>query len=246
MNEVPANQYERFLLMLPEELREDCQSRLAGSGFSPDHPVFKVLADLYEKASKETGKAPQEEKKEPPPDFLGEAQLHSQLTKQLLAEFGEVPKAILGQIEPQLVGLLEALTVPVATLTATATDLQRNVEALPHLFGPKRASAGNRSAWVVSGSVCAALAVVVAGTVLYFGATSLSRHYEDSYQERLGGLEADSAEDTVTLDRLLTAGISLKVERNREGDGYFLILRGAHRAAQPVNSPEGLAVQVWP
>ena len=239
MNEVPANEYERFLLGLPETLREECQAHLNGSGLSPDHPVFKLLADFYEKAPKpktvEPVPPPPASEEKEAPDFLGEAQLHSHLCKQILAEFEKVPQGILGQIEPQLLGFLEALTAPVATLTTTATALQRNV-------GAKR----RWGHWMVSGTVCAAVAVMVTVVAFYFGATSLSRHYEDAYQKRLGGLEADSAEDTVTLDRLLTAGISLKVERNREGDGYFLILRGAHRAAQPVNSPEGLAVQVWP
>ena len=230
-----SNEYERFLSMLPENLREECRSQLAGSGLSPDHPVFKVLADLYKKE-------PREERKESAPDFLEEAQLHSQLSKQLLGEFGELPTSILGQIGPQLIGLLKALEGPVGTLATTAVDLQRNIEALPVLVGGKGSVTGNRLAWLVSGSVCAALVVVVTTVVLYFGAASLSRHYEDAYQQRLGGLEADSAENTLTLARLLTAGISLKLERNSEGDGYFLIMKGARRAAQPTNTPEGLAV----
>jgi hypothetical protein len=74
----------------------------------------------------------------------------------------------------------------------------------------------------------------------------LSRYYDDCYQQRLAHLEADSIENTIALNRLLAAGIALKVERSKEGDAYFLILQGAHKAAQPVNSPEGLAVEVWP
>jgi hypothetical protein len=82
--------------------------------------------------------------------------------------------------------------------------------------------------------------------VVSLGALNLSSHYEQAYQQRLAHMEADSVENTVALNRLLAAGIALKVERNKEGDAYFLILEGAHKAAQPVNSPEGLAVEVWP
>ena len=245
MNEAPANEYERFLLGLPPELREECQTRMAGSGLSPNHPIFTLLADFYEKTlrrkeAESIPSSPSDEKDAP--DFLQEAQLHSQLSKQLLAEFGEVPEAILAQIEPQLTGLLQALTGPVETLTTTATALQRNVEALPHLFGGRRRT----GPWLVSGVVCAALALAVTAVLLGLGTTTLSRRYETAYQRRLGALEAGSAEDTATLNRLLTAGIAIKLERNPGGDGYFLVLRGIRRAAQPVNSPEGLAVQIWP
>jgi hypothetical protein len=58
-------------------------------------------------------------------------------------------------------------------------------------------------------------------------------------------MEADSTADTIALNRLLAAGIALKVERSKD-NAYFLILPGAQKAAQPVNSPEGLAVEVWP
>lgn len=239
MNAAPSNEYERFLAALPEGMRAGCRERLAGSGISPDHPVFKVLAEVYAQAT------PTREQ-EAVPDFLEEAQLHSQMSKQLLAEFGEIPRAVLARIEPQLVGLFDALTAPVTTLTATATDLQRNVEALPHLFGARRGLRESRGPWIVAGTVSAALAVVVTTLVLYFGASSLSRRYEETYQQRLATLEAGSADDTVTLSRLATAGISLKLERGADGDSYFLVLRGARKAAQPISSTEGLAVQIWP
>ncbi len=48
---VPANEYERFLAALPESLQAECRARLAGSGLSPDHPVFQLLADFYEKTA---------------------------------------------------------------------------------------------------------------------------------------------------------------------------------------------------
>jgi hypothetical protein len=82
--------------------------------------------------------------------------------------------------------------------------------------------------------------------LLILGASRLSRSYETSYQQRVAHLEADSVQDTVALNRLLAAGITLKVERSMDDHAYFLVLPGARKAAQPVQSPEGLAVEVWP
>jgi hypothetical protein len=257
--EVPANEYERFLAALPDALRDECRSRLAGSGLSPDHPVFQLLADFYEK----TAPAKPADR-----DFLGEATLHADRSKQLLTDFRELPNTILAKIEPQLHGLLLAFAGPVERLEATATHLQRNVEALPVLLLSRRfkpdpmpaelwkrpwwflcnlARAGRTTisdhlAWIVTGSVSLSAAFIV----LAFGAAHLSRAYEASYQQRLAHLEADSVQNTIALNRLLSAGISLKVERDKDGEAYFLILQGAHKAADPVSSPEGLAVEVWP
>jgi hypothetical protein len=47
-----------FLASLPNALREECRNRLTGSGFSPDHPVFQVLADFYEKNPHHCGANP--------------------------------------------------------------------------------------------------------------------------------------------------------------------------------------------
>ena len=260
---VPGNEYERFLISLPEALREECRNRLSGSGFSPDHPVFQVLADFYEKNPTTA---------EPTRDFIGEANLHADRSKQLLDELQNVPKAILAQIESQLAGFLTALNAPVEKLDLTATHLQRNVEALPVLLLGKRSApppqlsnrwekfkwsvaeflrAGratlfDHQAWIVSGSISLILAFALAAVLLVCGASQLSHSYEASYQQRLARLEADSVQDTVALNRLLAAGITLKVERSNDNDGYFLVLPGARKAAQPVQSPEGLAVEVWP
>lgn len=260
---VPANEYERFLASLPDALREECRARLTGLGFSPDHPVFQVLADFYEKSLPTA---------EPTRDFIGEANLHADRSKQLLDELQNVPQAILAQIEPRLAGLLTALNGPVEKLDLTATHLQRNVEALPVLLLGKRSSPPpelsgkwdrfkwwvteffrmgrptffDLSAWIVSGSISLMLAFALAAVLLVCGASQLSHSYEASYQQRLAGLEADSVQDTVALNRLLAAGITLKVERSNDSDGYFLVLPGARKAAQPVQSPEGLAVEVWP
>ena len=260
---VPANEFERFLATLTEPLREECKTRLSGSGLSPDHPVFAVLADFYEKNMP---------MKEIVPDFYEEALLHSNNAKQLLADFGHLPAVISNGVETRLQSLLASLSAPVERLERTAQDLARNVEALPILLLPKRKEppptppgfwnkmkwraarslAGIRTiladhpAWLVAGTTCAFAAVVITGTVLTLGARQLSHSYEESYQQRLAHLEADSIENTIALNRLLAAGIVLKVERDKDGDAYYLILHGARKAAQPINSPEGLAVEVWP
>ena len=256
---IPSNEYERFLAALPESLREECRSRLAGSGLSPDHPVFQLLADFYEKTTT-INSADR--------DFLGEATLHADRSKQLLSEFRDLPESITGKIELQLRDLLLAFVNPVERLEATATHLQRNVEALPVLLLSRRfkwtpipaelwkrplwilqnfmragwSAASDHLAWIVIGSVCLCLTFIV----LTCGAAHLSRAYEAAYQERLSHLEADSVQNTIALNRLLTAGITLKIERDTDGSSYFLILQGAHKAANPVSSPEGLAIEVWP
>lgn len=258
---VPANEFERFLATLSEPLQEELKSRLSGSGLSPDHLVFTALADFYEKNIPRKG-----------PDFYEEALLHYNNAKQLLADFRDLPTTILARFETQLNGLLNAFTLPVDRLERTATDLTRNVEALPVLLLSKRKAAttppqgiwnklkwcGARSlefvrtiladhpAWLVAGGTCAMAAAVMTATVLSLGAHHLSRSYEEFYQQRIAHLEADSIENTIALNRLLVAGIALKVERSKDGDAYYLILQGAHKAAQPISSPEGLAVEVWP
>jgi hypothetical protein len=256
---VPANEFERFLANLSEPLREHCMTRLAGSGLSPDHPVFAALADFYEKNLP---------KKEAAPDFYQEALLHSNNAKQLLADLQDLPTMMLAQIDTQLHALLSTFTAPVERLERTATDLTRNVEALPILLLSKRREStpapkgfwnklkwwtdgirtrlADHLAWLVAGGTCACTALVVTATVLSLGAHHLSHYYEESYQQRLSHLEADSIQNTIALNRLLAAGIALKVERDKDGGAYYLILQGVHRAAQPINSPEGLAVEVWP
>ena len=256
---VPANEYERFLAALPEPLRKECQAQLTNSGFSANHPLFKTLADFYEKAT-----ARQEPvQKEPARNFIGEATLHADRSRQILDDFQQVPQTILAQIQPQFLSLLAALTGPVEMLATTSANITHHVEALPKRPdpGPRPEEwwpkllwrtrwlflnawwlATDRPTWIVTGSIGLALTAIV----LSFGAANLSRYYEQSYQQRLAHMEADSVENTVALNRLLAAGIALKVERNKDGNTYFLILQGAHKAAQPVNSPEGLAVEVWP
>jgi hypothetical protein len=260
---VPANEYERFLAALPDPMREACRARLSGSGFSPDHPVFQVLADVYEKS-----------KIDPKPvrDFIGEATLHADRAKQLLDNLEILPRTILGQIEPQLLGLLSAFHAPLQKLETTATHLQRNVEALPVLLLGRRSPSAPASAtrwekfkwwagqlgeqmrlalsdhlaWILTGTISATVAMGMATVLLVLGASHLSRCYDESYRQRLAHLEADSVQNTVALNRLLAAGITLNVEQSKDEGAYFLILPGTRKAAQPVNSPEGLAVEVWP
>jgi hypothetical protein len=259
---VPAGEFERFVATLPELLRDECRTRFAGSGISPNHPVFTMLADFHEK--KRAGECSG--------DFYEEALLHANNTKQLLADFRDLPSTIRAQCETQLQGLLAAFTGPMDKLERTAADLSRNVEALPILLLPKRARAttapagfwknlqwrigarietarltlADRAAWIVAGGACTCGAAVVTAIVLSLGARHLSSYYEASYRQRLAHLEADSLDNTIALNRLLSAGISLKIERDRDGNAYYLILRGAHKAAPPISSPEGLAVEVWP
>jgi hypothetical protein len=262
----PSNEFERFLVALPDGMRDECRSKLSGSGLSPDLPVFTVLADLFQ-GQPAPGEA------EPVPDFLEEARLHAERSRQLLDAFEKIPVTLLAKIDEGVAPLLSALTVPVQQLQTTANHLQRNVEALPVLLlARRRAPPENRpekwwerqqwrlrtwgrvlqillsdhQAWLVTGIISLCVTIVLTITILSVGAHVLSRSYEQSYQKRLAHLEADSVENTIALNRLLTAGISLKVERASDDSAYFLVLQGAHKAAQPVNSPEGLAVEVWP
>jgi hypothetical protein len=260
---IPANEFERFLANLAEPQRETIRTRLSGSGLSADHPVFAALADFYEKSPPKT---------EPTQDFYQEALLHSTTAKQLLADFRDLPTTISGRIDARFQELLTRFTAPVEKLERTSTDLTRNVEALPVLLLSNRRRSTpmpqgfwNKLGWItgrlletirtlftdhrpwlaaVVTSLCATALLTAAA--LAFGAHRLAGYYEQSYQERLAHMQADSLENTMALNRLLAAGLTLKVERSKDQDAYYLILLGAHKAAQPINSPEGLAVEVWP
>jgi hypothetical protein len=264
----PATEYERFLAALPDPLREECEAKLTGSGLAANHPVFQVLADFFEK----TTATPTATPKEPARDFIQEATLHADRATQLLNDFQKVPQAILARLEPQLLGLLIALNNPLERLENTSIHLQRNVEALPVLLLGSRAlpcppfkkwrnrfkwwlrqfpqkarwALADHTAWIVSGITSAAVAFAATVVILTLSASHLARSYEEAYQARLDHMEADSAADTVALNRLLVAGITLKLERSKDNTAYFLILQGAHKAAQPIDSPEGLALEVWP
>jgi hypothetical protein len=258
---VPTTHYERFLAALPDTFRKECQSKLKDSGLAANHPAFLALAELYEK-----------ERENPPRDFYEEAALHANLSSQLFNQLNELPGAIMAKIDPQLHGLLSALNAPLERLEAVTKALespakvpQAHVSAEPppipiappsnpekkekhfgkalgQFFCTAGSTLGNPVAWMVTGSISVTCAV----TILFLGAAHLSRSYEAAYQDRVAHMEADSATDTVALNRLLIAGITLQVQRAPDGTGWYLILPGARRAAKPVNSPEGLAVEVWP
>jgi hypothetical protein len=260
---VPATQYERFLAALPETFRDECRSKLEGSGLAANHPVFHALAELYEK-----------ERQKPARNFIQEATLHADHATKLLQDFEKVPQAILAQIEPQLLGLVSALNGPLQRLEVLTTAIPAPARDLPVLvtdapsqnpngqpeqsklekkdgkiwrhvgqfFRIAGSTVSNPVAWVVTGSISAAVAVMV----FSLGAAHLSHSYEAAYQDRVAHMEADSISDTIALNRLLVAGISLKVERSPDANAWYLILPGAHKATPPVNSPEGLAVEVWP
>jgi hypothetical protein len=260
---VPATQYERFLAALPETFRDECRSKLDGSGLAANHPVFHALAELYEK-----------ERQKPARNFIQEATLHADHATKLLQDFEKVPQAILAQIEPQLLGLVSALNGPLQKLETLSTatppiaqpvlatvanepspNLNDKSEQSKHdkkggeiwhrvgqFFRIAGSTVSNPVAWVVTGSISAAVAVMI----FSLGAAHLSHSYEAAYQDRVAHMEADSTSDTIALNRLLVAGISLKVERSPDANAWYLILPGAHKATPPVNSPEGLAVEVWP
>jgi hypothetical protein len=257
---VPTTQYERFLAALPDSFRNECRLKLKDSGLAANHPAFLALAELYEK-----------ERENPPRDFYEEAALHANLSSQLFNQLNELPGAIMGKIEPQLHGLLSALNAPLERLEAVTKALESPAiapqapvpapppipiappsnpekkgkhfgKALGQFFCTAGSTLGNPVAWMVTGSISVTCAV----TILFLGAAHLSRSYEAAYQDRVAHMEADSATDTVALNRLLIAGITLQVQRAPDGTGWYLILPGARRAAKPVNSPEGLAVEVWP
>ena len=260
---VPATEYERFIAALPESFRNECRSKLDGSGLAANHPVFHALAELYEL-----------EARKPARDFIQEATLHADRATQLLNDFQKIPQAILAQIEPQLLGLVSALNGPLQKLEALSTGaapLERTLlvpvtdepspnpneqpaqptpekreatirQRVGQLFGMAGSTVSNPMAWVVTGSISAAFAVMICS----LGAAHLSHSYEAAYQDRVAHMEADATSDTIALNRLLVAGINLKVERSPDANAWYLILPGAHRATQPVSSPEGLAVEVWP
>jgi hypothetical protein len=260
---VPATQYERFLAALPETFRDECRSKLEGSGLAANHLVFHALAELYEK-----------ERQKPARNFIHEATLHADHATKLLQDFENIPRAILAQIEPQLLGLVSALNGPLQKLETLSTATPPPTLALPapvasqptqhpdgspeqptaekkqgkiwrgvsQFFGIAGSTVSNPVVWVVTGSISAAVAVMI----FSLGAAHLSHSYEAAYQDRVAHMEADSTSDTIALNRLLVAGISLKVERSPDANAWYLILPGAHKATPPVNSPEGLAVEVWP
>jgi hypothetical protein len=255
---VPDTEYGRFIAALPETFRDECRSKLDGSGLAANHPVFHALAELYEK-----------EASKPARDFIQEATLHADRATQLLNDFQKVPQAILAQIEPQLLGLVSALNGPLQKLEALSTVTPSPERALPlqaadapspkpneppapptpvkigrvgRFFGVAGSTISNPMAWMVTGSMSAAMAVMI----FSLGAAHLSHSYEAAYQDRVAHMEADSTSNTIALNRLLVAGISLKVERSPDANAWYLILPGAHRATPPVSSPEGLAVEVWP
>jgi len=183
----PATGYERFISALPEPFRKECQSKLEGSGLAANHPVFRALAELYEK-----------EREKPTRDFLQEATLHADQSTHLLSELKGLPNAIMAKIEPQIVGIVSALNNPLQRLEAIATAIQPLNKTLPPQAPPepviepppqiptvltqdsqpekKRTQFGqsvgrflrtagstvsNTIAWIVTGAISAALAVMI-------------------------------------------------------------------------------------
>jgi hypothetical protein len=258
---IPSTEYEKFIAALPESFREECQTQLQGSGLAANHPVFGVLAGLYLKQAAK-----------PARNFIAEVTAHADLSQKLLADLKEMPGIILGDLQPQLLGAVSALSAPIQRLETVSEKLQSQlkppsqaqVASLPVLteiematpsmldensgsFRTKgRATIANPVAWIVTGTICVTVSIAIVVIVLVLGAAHLSHSYEQAYQTRLAHLEADSATNTFALNRLLAAGITLKVEQAPDAHAFFIVLPGVLKAAQPVNSPEGIAVEVWP
>jgi hypothetical protein len=103
----------------------------------------------------------------------------------------------------------------------------------------------DRTAWLTAGGISFLFWFGVSATVLRFGSVHLSRSYDHAFRDRVAQMEADSVTNTVTLNRLLALGLAIKLERGTNPDDWFLVLQGARKAAAPVDSPEGPAVEVW-
>ena len=253
----PANGYEAFLMKLPEERREAIAVQLRNSKLATDHPVFAIMADVL-------GLTPSNAERRTDPDFVEEAELLSTLGRQILEDFGKLPKKIIGQINEELVAPLQVLIPPASTLNVVSSDLRQAVDTL-QLFLPSRRprpetfwrrqlwrlvniwkegwlAIANSAAWITAGAAVAGL--TTAG--LLYGWNTISDHCEAEYQAQLASLQAGSSQDKASITELATAGITLNVERAENNDGVFVVFKGASRAAQPINSQEGLAVQVWP
>lgn len=252
---VPTSDYERFLAAMPETMRADCEARLAGSGLAANHPVFHVLAELYE-----------DQQRRPARDFVAEAVTHSDLSKKLLEDFKAIPALVVAEVEPKLAVLLQAFEAPVGKLEVAATSLERNVEALPVLLLGEPAEGKAQSdakpaglpryqrriasappswrPWIISGAISFTLALVTTLIVLAYGADHLSRSYEHAYQERVAHIEADSVANTVALNRLLTVGLTLQLERGSNASDWFLVLKGARKISGPLDSADGPAIEL--
>jgi hypothetical protein len=229
------------------------------SARNANHPVFGVLAELYLKQAAKPARS-----------FIAEVTAHADLSKKLLADLKDLPGIILGDLQPQILGAVSALGAPIQRLESVAERLQRQVEASPtapivsapaetekstppvseentsRIREKARATLANPMAWMVTGTICVTVSIMIVVVVLVLGAGHLSHSYEQAFQSRVAHMEADSATNTFALNRLLTAGITVKVEQAPDAHAFFLILPGAQKAAAPVNSPEGIALEVWP
>jgi len=266
---IPATQYERFLTALPESFRKECRLKLDDSGLAANHPAFLALAELYEKQRE---KPPRDFIQEATLHADQSTQLLNQLKSVPDAIIAKIEPQIVGVLSVLNNPLqkLEAIATALrpseralAPQTPPVPVAEHSPQTAPHgspqepnaaikegkfgqcvgrFFRTAGSTVSNPMAWIVTGSICAAITVVI----FSLGAEHLARSYEAAYQTRVAHMEADSATDTVALNRLLVAGITLKVEQSPDLEAWYLILPGARKAAQPINSPEGLAVEVWP
>jgi hypothetical protein len=270
MTEVaPTTDYERFLAALPKSIGDDCEAKLRGSGLAANHPVFLALAELYENQNQ---KPPRDFIQEAAAhadlgqklldDFKGlpeaiVARLEPQLVG-LMTMF-EAPVAKLDVAATSLQRNVEALPVllfgdrPAQDQVSAEAESERISSKWPSAFRKRFVKifhgAGSirsdRTAWLATGAVSFLFWFGVSVTVLAIGSTHLSRSYDRAFQNRVAHMEADSVTNTITLNRLLALGLAIKLERGADPDDWFLVLQGARKAAAPVNSPEGPAVEIW-
>jgi hypothetical protein len=263
----PITDYERFLAALPRDIRDDCEAKLRGSGLAANHPVFLALAELYEKQSQkptrdfvqeaaahaDLGQKLLDDLKALPEAML--ARLEPQLVG--LMKMFESPIAKLDVAATSLQRNVEALPVlllgdrPGRDQASAEVELQPGSEKsflrsrLVKILHGAGLILSDRTAWLVTGAISFLFWFGVSATVLGIGSGHLSRSYDRAFQQRVAHMEADSVTNTITLNRLLALGLAIKIERGSSSDDWFLVLQGARKAAAPVDSPEGPAVEVW-
>jgi hypothetical protein len=265
----PTTDYERFLAALPNDLRDGCEKKLRGSGLAANHPVFLALAELYERQNQKPARDFVQEAaahadlgQKLLDDFKGlpeaiVARLEPQLVG-LMKAF-EDPVAKLDVAATSLQRNVEALPVLLLGNRPAPGKIPIEIESehdsakkpsafrrrLAKIFKRARFILSNRTTWLATAGISFLFWFGVSLTVLSIGSARLSRSYEAAFQDRVTHMEADSVTTTVTLNRLLALGLAIKLERGSNPDDWFLVLQGARKAAAPVDSPEGPAVEIW-
>jgi len=74
----------------------------------------------------------------------------------------------------------------------------------------------------------------------------LQQKYGAHGYRRLSAWEAGTSSSVLFVRNRISPIFRPQRAGASDDSAYFLVLQGTHKAAQPVNSPEGLAVEVWP